>query len=728
MRLGKGVVIALLAVILITVAGAATAEEFKLNIKGATYTKWLWDTQRNQGSLYNFSTVPGEDPGNNGQGSELEIIVDTRVSRKVSVYARLHSRFSQNFWTNTGGWGGSNPPTQPCTAGNCGEHDARSNQYVKLRGAAVTFNPGYTWLSTAVIGANNWNMFDPYVVGGIRYIDRDNVSGLLFSGAIASGSWDFARISLPRLWAGPNFQTGVYHSADAAYAAQYKMPVGAMLDLGLIAEYINDIEIDPADNDWDNGRDISTRFRNSVIGAKFAVHPSAMLDIRGAYYYSSVDSAPSFGAPASFGVGGYSPIIAGKHSDSVWKLNADINDPFGVGLSFNVEAFDIGAEYTSAMAARRESDVLLTEGHDATWIFPGPNNASYGRWGGNWTKIGYGGFNGNFQQVATINVDNDFADFDEVAAETVIGWKGLTLIPVFTSGAMELSGELSYISYNTNWQAWDDSSRGINNSDFPTMEPDSGVGHTFRSAYQPFQDKTTKIALLKGKTVVDAGKGIDLFWKAKLIDEVDKRMTDADFLPYQAGDCPGDGQPCANNRSFYSPGNSTADLYANPPVITVDGVTGYQWKPFDSLSDDDRDLNYYLLQVGAGYQLTNDLYTSLSWEYYHAKLKDGTTAFQAYRAHEMASGTHSKNIVALRANLPIGGADIGFEYQYNFGTFKPDYGGGYVVQYATADQAANVHVPVGSPGFSGTPWGDWTSLLDRDFKQNRIKAYMKVQF
>ncbi len=148
-----------------TLVAAASAEEFKLNLKGATYTKWLWGTQRNQGSLYNFTTVPGEGYGDNGQGSELELLVDTRRLQEGAVYARLHSRFSQNFWTNGGGWGGSNPPTEPCVEGNCGEFDSRSNQYVKLRGVAVTFTPGYTWLDTAVIGANNWGMFDPYVVG-----------------------------------------------------------------------------------------------------------------------------------------------------------------------------------------------------------------------------------------------------------------------------------------------------------------------------------------------------------------------------------------------------------------------------------------------------------------------------------------------------------------------------------------------------------------------------------
>ncbi len=44
--------------------------------------------------------------------------------------------------------------------------------------------------------------------------------------------------------------------------------------------------------------------------------------------------------------------------------------------------------------------------------------------GGNPTVIGYGGWEGNAQQVATINVDNQFTDFNEPMAETAIGWEG----------------------------------------------------------------------------------------------------------------------------------------------------------------------------------------------------------------------------------------------------------------------------------------------------------------
>jgi len=707
---------------LLVLGGASLAlaeDQFGLIISGDTYTKWLWGNQRDFGSMYNFTTVPGEGYGNNGQGSEVELYLKGQLNKKISLYARLHSRFNQNFWTNMGGWGGRSDIQNGCVGGDCGEFDPRSNQYVKLRGVAVTFTPGYSWLDSATIGCNDWGQFDPFVLGRIRYIDRDNVSGLLFQGSAADRKlkWDAARVSLPKLWAGPNWTTGTYHASDAAYAFQAKYTAGSTVDVGGIVEWINDQEVEATDWNLDDGRDVQFRFRNTVIGVKAGVHPNSTWDIRGAFYHSWSDTNDLYAPKDFFGISGFSPIIAGEHDDSTFKGNVDITDPFGVGLSFNVEAFSIGSDYVAAMASRREADVLLTEGHDSAYCFPGPNNASYGVFSGNPTRIGFGGWDGNAQQVATINVDNEFSDFDEPMAETAIGWKGITVAPVYAMGAFELAGEYSYIGYNTNWQAYDDDSRPITSSLYPTMEADTGVGHNFRSAYVPFQDKKTQYALAKFKYVADVGKGIDLFGKVKHIAETDARMNDPRYLPYNA-----DG-----STHYYNGVNSTADIYGAPPVITVNGVTGYQWKPFDSIFDDDRDLSYTTFLMGAGYQLTDDLYSSVSYQYYTANLQDGNTAFQAYNLHEMASGDHKKNQFVIKAKYNLAGAELGFEYQYNTGNFTPDFGGGYVVQYATADIARDHNVAVGSKGFTGR-FGGWNSLEKREFSQQRIKAFMKVLF
>ncbi|OFV82715.1 MAG: hypothetical protein A2Y78_11145 [Acidobacteria bacterium RBG_13_68_16] len=423
-------------------------------------------------------------------------------------------------------------------------------------------------------------------------------------------------------------------------------------------------------------------------------------------------------------------MIAGNHTGNSWKANVDINDPFGVGLSFNVEGFFIGANYASMMASRRESDVLLTEGHDSAFFYPGPSNQSYGVFGfGAGQRATYGGWDGNAMQVPTINVDNEFTDFEEPMAETAIGWKGLTLVPRYTSGALELIGEYTHLTYDTNWQAWGDDTRAVDNTDYPSFELDTGVGHNFRTAYAPFQDKKTDIALIRGKYVFDVGRGIDLFFKVKWINETDKRLNDARFLPFEAGDCPGNGEDCGNVKNFYNAGLSTANVsyFGNPPVIEVNGVKGYQWKPWDSVSDDDRDLKYHTYQLGAGYQLSNDLYGSLAYEFYSADLKDGNTAFQAYNLHEIASGKHSKNLAIAKLGYTMGAATVGFEYQYNWGSFEPDFGGGFIVQYADQGTADNNGVKVGSRGFKGR-YGGWNSLETRDFRQQRIKAFLKVLF
>lgn len=715
---------------------AAQGAGDSLTWTGINYTKWLWGNLRYDGSAYNFTTIPGEGFGDNGQATEFELLVASRPSRYVEVSGRLKARFNQNFWTNFGGFGGRDAFIDSvvngngnCTGGDCGEFDPRSAEYVKFRGLTVTLTPGYDWVDRVTIGSSDMGMFDPFTIGKIRYIDRDNGKLVLLQGSAMDRklTYDFARISLPRLWAGPNFQTGDFTTADAAYGLQLQYEASPKFDIAFVYDYTNDIEVESTDFDVDDGREIATRARNSVAGVRIGVHPNATFDVRGVAYFSSADSDPRFGAPGAFGIGGFSPLIAGRTDDSAWRLNLDVNDPFANGLSFNVEYFDFGSDFVSLMAARRESDVLITEGFDGTWAFPGPANAAFGVFAGNPTRIGYGGWQGNAQQVITVNVDNEFTDFEEPLAETVIGWKGFTIIPTWVIGDLELAAEFTDIDYNTNWQAWGDPSRSITDTVYPSFELDSGVGHNFRSAYAPFQEKETQIMVLKANYYVPVGNGLELFGKLKWIDEEDKRLNDPRFLPYLPGDCPGGGVGCAGNARFYSPGNTTASWYGNPPVITVNGVTGYQWKPFDSITDDDRDMDYTLYQLGAGYQFTDQLFASLTVEIYDVELQDGNTAFQAYNLHELATGQHDKQKIMLYASYILGGAEFGLHYEYDTGEFDPDFGSGFVMQFADAGTAASNQVPVGSAGFRNR-FGGWVPAYKREFDHQRLKAFMKVRF
>ncbi|MES1240249.1 MAG: hypothetical protein ABUT39_01385 [Acidobacteriota bacterium] len=724
MRFNRGFAIALLAVAsVLTALPVFAADGQTLLITGEDYTKWLWGNQRTDGSLYNFTSIPGEGYGDNGQGTEINFLLASKPSKYVEVTGRIQSRFSQNQWTNFGGFGGRNPafedpPGGPCVGGDCGEFDPRSNEYIKQRGLTVRITPGYRFVDSATIGSTDLGMFDAWTIGKVRYIDRDNAKAVLLQGAVAGRKlgYDLIRVSLPRLWAGPSFNTGDYTAADGAYGLQLRLNPNQYFDLVGIVERVTDQEVDVTDRDFDDGRDVDFRFKNNVYGVKLGVHPSGMIDLRGTAYFSEAESNPTFGTPTGFGTSGFSPVVAGKQDDEAYKANIDLNDPFGVGLNFNIEYFDIGAAYTSILAARREVDVLLTEGSDGAFAWPGPDNSAFGVFPGNPTRIGYGGWQGPAQQVATLNVDNEFTDFEESMAESVIGWKGITIAPTWTIGDLDLSAEYSMIDYNTNWQAWGQADRPLDQSPYPNHESDAGV-NSYRNAYAPFQDKETKIAVLRGKYLLDVGKGVEIFGKIKMIDEQDDRMTDARFLPYNA-----DG-----SVRFYSPGNSSSSIYFAPPTITVNGVTGFQWKPFDSLSDDDRDMDYKLYQLGAGYQVTDNVYGSITYEKYDVDLQDGNTAFQAYQLHNMASGQHDKNKLMLHARYVIGGAEFGANYEYNWGEFDPDFGGGFVTQFADADTAKNFGVPVGSPGFRGR-FGGWNSLITRDFKQQRMKVFMKVRF
>lgn len=738
-----------LAVGFLSIAAPADAQIW---FDGNIYMKFLWGTDRLGTALYAFTAIPGEGLGDSGQGTQIELFVNGKLGKKIQFKGSLQSRFIRNYWTNFGGFHG-----QDCAGGiltpnpNClgSEFDPRSNQYVKLRNASIVITPGYDWLDRAWFGENDLSGFDPWVIGRARYIDRFNPSVVMLSGSANNRkfTWDVVRLSND-VFRGPNFTTGDYQPQDGTWGFQPRLRISPQFDVNGIVAWVRDIEIDPKDFFTDDGRDIRSRFTNTVGGVVAGIHPSTKFDVKGSFYFSQsdsdlnlngIDTDEVFGfAPSAF-----SPVILGDRSDASFKVNADINDPFENGLSFQMEYFNIGEDYVSFWAARREVDVLITEGFDGAFTMTGPANGRFGIFGGSGdapqpgpptrVTIGYGGWSGSSVQVVTINADNQFTDFDEPWAETVVGWKGFTVKPLFATGNWDIQGEFSYIGYNTNWQMWDDDTLTITASPYPMFESDTGVGHADRNAYAPFRDRQTTIAVARAK--YSFANGLEVWGKYKRIDETDDRMTDPRFLPFAEVDCPGGGVPCTGVRNNYGTdlnGNplSTADFYGNPPVITgANGELGYQWKPFDSVTDDDRDLEYNVIHFGAGKQIHPDFYASAQYEYYNVDLFDGTTAFQAYQLHEMAGGKHKKNklIFVGRYILP-GLPEAGFQMEHNWGTFEPNFGGGFVPQAITTEaQARDHHFPIGTLGFFGR-FGGFNTIEKREFSQTRFKGYVKILF
>ena len=137
---------------------ALTAPAFAVTIdfSGSNiYMKFLDGNQRVV-STGSGDTASGSD---NGQWTEYELRMKATISKQVEAGVRIQSRSPAAYWTDFG-FADETTPTRA--------------KFMKLRGAYVLLTPGYGWLNTALIGSSDWGQFDPFTVGQVRYIDRDN--------------------------------------------------------------------------------------------------------------------------------------------------------------------------------------------------------------------------------------------------------------------------------------------------------------------------------------------------------------------------------------------------------------------------------------------------------------------------------------------------------------------------------------------------------------------------
>jgi hypothetical protein len=201
---------------------------------------------------------------------------------------------------------------------------------------------------------------------------------------------------------------------------------------------------------------------------------------------------------------------------------------FGVMLQY----FNIGAGYVTAPGARRESDVLLTEGSEAAWF--GFGDPKY-----------IGGLANEMQQVPVTIRDNDFADFDEPGAESAIGWKGYTALLKYDVFNTPMSFEATRVDYNQNWQNW-----GGKQTVFNVIDWAGATGPGFKED----TDRNTSIFGFKVNHVFPIVGGVDTGFKWKRV--VDKDTADATTTT--------DDVETLDNGYTASVGNQLfADLYAS---------------------------------------------------------------------------------------------------------------------------------------------------------------------
>lgn len=432
---------------------AAPGYAATLDFSGSNiYMKFLDGDQRTT-SDSSGDTASGADQG---QWTEFELRIKATISRQVEAGVRLQSRSPAAYWTNFG------------FANNEGFTDTNArpqqSKYIKLRGAYVQLTPGYSWLDQALIGSSDWGTFDPFTVGKVRYIDRDNYNGFYFKGPVyGGGSWEAARISLPNYLQANYGQGPSCCSSDATqfnegvYITQYKHDLGPVR-LAASYQQFSDDTLRPDNANAFDGRGTDVFAKNKVYMLKAEGSPLNGIDVRGAFYRSSY-TAPLFDQPW---IGNPKSSI----SDNAFLVGLDIGSLPVSGLTFNLQYFNIGEGYFSNMAARRESDVLISEGSEAAWY----------NWG---QSLWLGGAAKDYQQVPTTPknvpgqpganglVDNDFMDFDEAPAESVVGWKGFTIVTGYEVPGLGVPLSFEYTSLDYNYNRSNYSPTGPTSNFFP---------------------------------------------------------------------------------------------------------------------------------------------------------------------------------------------------------------------------------------------------------------------
>ncbi|MBN1944605.1 MAG: hypothetical protein JW797_02970 [Bradymonadales bacterium] len=519
----------------------ARADIRNWDISGQIYTKWLYRNNDQMGIVnYGNPFWPENFSGDNGVGSEFEWNIRGTPSRFVTAYVRVKSRFGStwhDFWENGDFW----YPQENTSGQSLGMDHA---EYMKLRGYAMDIHPPYAWLDNIHIGSTDVGFFNTWTFGRVRYIDRDNTKGVFFQGSLLDGDlrWTLGIIALPRLWAGPGWSTGVgdvvlnnpFHTMDYGYALHMDHYLDALgLDTIVDLLFTNDFEIDVADPDADGSLypncldeldnaipgcepdgavDLEGRYRQFLGSLQLRFEPVRDLgvDLLGAIAMQRINELTmSNGVALNAGV---SPVPYKDTLDWAARARFDIVEPFGArNLHFQLEYFNIGEDWVNTFSARREDDVLLTDGF-----------------------ITGGG------QLPTLNIANEFMDFNDGFYESCIGWHGGTLLIDYILGNFQFLLEQTAITYNTNMQDRDTDAvypnflhhQGYTDTWFFDYANTLDRGRDPRAVYQENQDRFSLISGLR--TTWDTGwlTGLEIEAFAKFIRDTDGRDLSTDRDDY----------------------------------------------------------------------------------------------------------------------------------------------------------------------------------------------------
>lgn len=566
----------------------ARAELDNFEIDASIFTKWLYRNNDQAGIVtYGNPFWPENFSGDNGVGSEFEWTITGRPSRWVTAHVRLKSRFGStwhDFFEN----GNINYPEENTSAESLGMDHA---EYIKLRGYAVDINPPYEWLDTIRIGSSDLGYFNDWTLGRVRYTDRDNAKGVFFLGNLLEGDvgYTIGVVAMPKLWAGPGWSTGVgdvlltnpFYTLDYAFALHLDAYIEPLdLDLYIDSIFANDFEIDLADPDaegslyptcqdelgdpipgcqQDGSVDLRNRYLASVTTVQVRFEPvrDFLVDILGGISISQLN--PDL---ATNGVEDNEGVFPMPYDDVVGystRARLEMFEPFDLrDFNIRLEYFNIGEDWVSHFATRREADVLLTDG-----FIPGG-------------------------QLPTLNIANEFMDFDEPFFESCIGWHGATALFDWVIADVTFELESSFLTYNTNAQ----------DRDVDTVYPDflHNQGYTDielydfanlldrgrdpRAVYTRNQDRFSIISMLRANWATGFF-GLDVEAYLKFIQDDDARSAEIAADDYS-------GQLLFSGLTFSLPINDEIDIQIGGRVdsweeINRSGNEAEGWEDYNTL-------------------------------------------------------------------------------------------------------------------------------------------------
>ena len=524
--------------LLLALPASAPAELVNFELSGSIYTKWLYRNNDSQGVLSLGNPFwPDNISGDNGVASEFELGIKGRVGDHVEAGVRIKSRFGalwQDWWEN-----GDIRYDEVNTSGE--SLGMNRSQYMKLRGYFIRASLPIPFVESILVGSSDLGMFNEWTIGKVRYIDRDNGKGIFVKGAFHDDylRYHFGLVALPKLWVGPSWSTGIgdpllrtpFYSQDWAYGLRLETTPWDGIRVTAIGTVTRDSEVDVTDPDAvgsiyptcqddlgnpvpgcePNGAvDTFNRYSNVVgtLETQIDTWDGGSFNVIAGLSWSTID--PQLATNGVAQNEGVFPMVFDDVMGAFVRARAEFFELGTDAMSLKLEYFFIGEHFTTMFGARRESDVLLTDGFVE------------------------GG------QLPSLNLANEFLDFDDDWYESVIGWHGATALLEIHAGIAEIALEGTYIGYDTNAQYRDvDSvyptflhSDGFTDTDLYDYANVLDRGRDPRSVYRRHQKRKSAIGMLRATLNTGVGRGFVVGAKAKFIWDSDERFEDSDADDY----------------------------------------------------------------------------------------------------------------------------------------------------------------------------------------------------